>query len=157
MPTAEKIDTAPKPQLSRSDVGAAIVSIVVGVLAGFGMIPLGLTADDAIAIGAGVFTLLAVGRALWERRAELNRQTLLQQARDAANLYRDMLAEVRSRHAADLQRIETVKTIAMRAADPNDATSLSPQAIIDVLAPSAETSDVLASIPSVPPLVDGAR
>lgn len=154
MPTAEKIDTVPKPQLSRSDIGAAIVSIAVGVLATLGLLPTTLSAEQAIAIGTGIFTLLAIGRALWERRAELNRSTLLQQARDAASLYRDMLADARARHAADLQRIDAARAIAARAADPNDDTKLSPAAIIDVLA-TPEQSDVLAALPDAPPLVQG--
>lgn len=132
--TDAPVETPSAPQLSRSDVGAAIVSLVVGALAIFGLLPIGLTAEQVIAIGTGIFTLLALGRTLWERRKELNHQMVVQQARQSASFYRDLYAEARARHAADLQRIEAVKQVALRAADPSDDTKLSPDAIVDMLA-----------------------
>lgn len=134
MPTATPIpSTTPPAQLSRTDLTAGIVSMLIAIAAILGLVPIGLTGEEVIALGTGIATVVALGRALWERRAELNRQTVLAQVEAAKESYRETLAAVQARHAADVAKLTAVADLVKRAANPKDATALSPEALLDLL------------------------
>ena len=143
----------PKPNLSRTDLSAAAISFVVALVAMTGHLPAGMDTDDAIALGAGLVAVAAFVRTLWERRAELTRQTVLANAHDAAELFRLRLAEVRARHAGDRVRLEAVASLATKAADPKDPTQITPKGVLDLLAivdPDADTAPI-DTPPTLPP------
>lgn len=138
--------TSPAVQLPRTDSLAALVSYAVAILAALGLVPLGLTAEQLLAIGSGLFGLVATARTLWERRAELNRQRVLEATRQGQAVAQYLLEQTRARHALDQQRIDQVARLAAKAADPNDPTTLTPGGLLALLEsavdPNATTTPI---------------
>jgi hypothetical protein len=142
---------APTTQLPRTDLTTFVISFAVAGLALLGLVPVGMDADQLLALGAGLAAIGSFVRALWERRAEINRKTVLENAQNAAELFRLRLADVRARHASDQVRLEAVAHLATRAADPKDPTQITPKGVLDLLHaidPDADT----APIDTPPPL-----
>lgn len=139
MPTAEKIPDADVSlvQTPRTDLLAGVISVAIGLLAYFGLLPLGLSAEQAIAVASGLAGLAAFVRALWERRAELNRKTILAEKDAAIDAYKVTLADAQARAAADRAHLEGVMQVVRRAADPADSSALSPAALLEVLKAAA--------------------
>lgn len=151
MTTDADTPTTPKAQLPRTDLTTFAISFAVAALALLGLVPVGMSSDQLLALGAGLAAVGSFVRALWERRAELNRQAVLANAKDAAELFRLRLADVRARHASDQVRLEALASLATRAADPKDPTTITPKGVLDLLAavdPDADT----APIDTPPPL-----
>lgn len=143
--TPVPVTTPPSPQLPRTDLTAAVISGAVALLAILGHVPTGMTTDQLLALGAGLVALAAFVRALWERRAELNRQQVVTSAQQAAELFRQRLEQVRARHGFDTAKLEAVVTLAHRAADPNDPTTLTPDRLLEVAGlvdPQATTAPI---------------
>lgn len=81
-------------------------------------------------------------RALWERRAELNRKTVLAAKDSALELYKVTLADAQARAAKDRARLQSVVQVVRSAADPADASALSPAALLALLAAAGEGAAV---------------
>lgn len=124
---------APQAQLPRTDLLASVVSMIVAALTVFGLLPVDFDPQLLIAVGTGLFAAVAIVRALWERRAELRRQTMLDELKRGAATWQGMYMAALTRHEADVQRLESARQLVQRAADPADETQLSPAAVLELL------------------------